>query len=226
MDKARLTVLYNELVSGNGDPFALLCQVKTWVEAELLGLSQEMARKYARLVIQRQRIAELISDPGPELIPARVALAEALSHINDSIRWLEGAFAAAGIHSIRSLEGAFAAAGIHISNDRDNKPALSSIPSCGTSNPDPRGTTNAARVVKDGAQQHDDQGARVEREEFLEGGAYALTIRWKVSMRNPRHGASLSMLSDGSVLFTQWDHLGPENPGHIMGNPGEAGGRP
>src|SRR5262249_55681732 len=123
MDKARLTLLYNEFLSGKGDAFSLLCQLKTWVEAELLGLSQEMARNYTRLAIRRQRIAEMLSDPGPEPRPERAALAEALTHINDSIH---------------SLEGAFAAAGIHIDTATDNNPVLSPSPSCGNLDCDPR----------------------------------------------------------------------------------------
>jgi len=34
--------------------------------------------------------------------------------------------------------------------------------------------------------------------------------------RNLSHRTQPSMLSDGRVLFTQWDHLGDENAGHLM----------
>src|SRR5205085_12126852 len=34
--------------------------------------------------------------------------------------------------------------------------------------------------------------------------------------RNLSHRTSPSLTSDGRVIFTQWDHLGPENSGHLM----------
>src|SRR5262249_25838669 len=62
MDTAALTILHNQILSGSGDPFSLLCQLKSWVEGELSSLSQEMIQKYARLILNRQNITELISD--------------------------------------------------------------------------------------------------------------------------------------------------------------------
>ncbi|MEO8551954.1 MAG: hypothetical protein ABI678_18385, partial [Kofleriaceae bacterium] len=34
--------------------------------------------------------------------------------------------------------------------------------------------------------------------------------------RNLSHRTQPSLMSDGRVVFTQWDHLGPENSGHLM----------
>src|SRR6185312_4695553 len=34
--------------------------------------------------------------------------------------------------------------------------------------------------------------------------------------RNLSHRTAPSLASDGRVIFTQWDHLGPENSGHLM----------
>jgi hypothetical protein len=35
MDKAKLAIICNEILSGSGDPFPPLCQLKSWVDDEL-----------------------------------------------------------------------------------------------------------------------------------------------------------------------------------------------
>lgn len=73
-------------------------------------------------------------------------------------------------------------------------------------------TTNA--VVEQGAPQH--------RDEYERGTTSQLGIidvagtNEQLGPRNLSHRTAPSLMSDGRVIFTQWDHLGPENSGHLM----------
>jgi hypothetical protein len=73
-------------------------------------------------------------------------------------------------------------------------------------------TTNA--VVEPGAPQHMD--------EYERGTTSQLGImnidgtNEQLGPRNLSHRSHPSLASDGRVIFTNWDHLGPENAGHLM----------
>lgn len=74
-------------------------------------------------------------------------------------------------------------------------------------------TTNA--VVEPGAPQH--------RDEYERGTTLQLGVLNAdgsggevLFARNLSHRVFPSMLSDGRILFTQWDHMGPINAGHLM----------
>jgi hypothetical protein len=72
--------------------------------------------------------------------------------------------------------------------------------------------TNA--VVESGAQQHRDE---YERGTTLQLGV--INRDGTNEIRGPRnlsHRVHPTLLSDGRVMFTQWDHLGEENSGHLM----------
>jgi hypothetical protein len=72
--------------------------------------------------------------------------------------------------------------------------------------------TNA--VVEEGAPQH--------RDEYERGVALQLGVMSKsgtnpqLGPRNLSHRVFPTLMSDGRVLATQWDHLGDENSGHLM----------
>lgn len=72
--------------------------------------------------------------------------------------------------------------------------------------------TNA--VVEAGAKQHRDEYERGETSQLgrvnLDGTGLEL------GPRNLSHRTAPSLVSDGRVVFTQWDHLGGENDGHLM----------
>jgi hydrazine synthase alpha subunit-like protein len=67
-----------------------------------------------------------------------------------------------------------------------------------------------------------DEGAKQHRDEYERG----VTIQLgrvnldgsglELGPRNLSHRTAPSLASDGRVVFTQWDHLGPENSGHLM----------
>ncbi|TMQ19245.1 MAG: hypothetical protein E6J90_18500 [Deltaproteobacteria bacterium] len=72
--------------------------------------------------------------------------------------------------------------------------------------------TNA--VVERGAPQHRDE---YERGTTTQLGRVSITgTGLELGARNLSHRNGLSLASDGRVIFTQWDHLGPENSGHLM----------
>jgi hypothetical protein len=73
-------------------------------------------------------------------------------------------------------------------------------------------TTNA--VVEAGAPQHQDE---YERGTTLQLGVMNTDGSGEVlGPRNLSHRVFPTMASDGRVVLTQWDHLGPENSGHLM----------
>src|SRR5262249_59682934 len=73
-------------------------------------------------------------------------------------------------------------------------------------------TTNA--VVEPGAPQHRDE---YERGTTIQLGRVNLDgTDLELGPRNLSHRTAPSLVSDGRVVFTQWDHLGPENSGHLM----------
>jgi hypothetical protein len=73
-------------------------------------------------------------------------------------------------------------------------------------------TTNA--VVEAGAPQHRDE---YERGKTIQLGRVNLDgTHLELGPRNLSHRTAPSLASDGRVIFTQWDHLGPENSGHLM----------
>ncbi|HEY0481545.1 MAG TPA: hypothetical protein VGD37_28710 [Kofleriaceae bacterium] len=73
-------------------------------------------------------------------------------------------------------------------------------------------TTNA--VVEAGAPQHRDE---YERGTTIQLGRVNLDgTHLELGPRNLSHRTAPSLASDGRVIFTQWDHLGPENSGHLM----------
>jgi hypothetical protein len=73
-------------------------------------------------------------------------------------------------------------------------------------------TTNA--VVEEGAKQHQDE---YERGTTSQLGAVNLDgSDLQLGPRNLSHRTAPTLASDGRVVFTQWDHLGPENAGHLM----------
>ncbi|MGN6105767.1 MAG: hypothetical protein ACTHU0_11725, partial [Kofleriaceae bacterium] len=73
-------------------------------------------------------------------------------------------------------------------------------------------TTNA--VVEEGALQHQDE---YERGVTLQLGRINVDgTAEELGPRNLSHRTFPSLASDGRILFTQWDHLGPANAGHLM----------
>ncbi len=73
-------------------------------------------------------------------------------------------------------------------------------------------TTNA--VVEAGAPQHEDE---YERGTTIQMGIVGIDgSNEQLGPRNLSHRTLPSLASDGRVIFTQWDHLGPENAGHLM----------
>jgi hypothetical protein len=73
-------------------------------------------------------------------------------------------------------------------------------------------TTNA--VVEPGAPQHEDE---YERGVTTQMGIINVDgTGEQLGPRNLSHRTQPSLASDGRVIFTQWDHLGPENAGHLM----------
>ncbi|MBA3397266.1 MAG: hypothetical protein H0T89_31860 [Deltaproteobacteria bacterium] len=73
-------------------------------------------------------------------------------------------------------------------------------------------TTNA--VVEANAPQHVDE---YERGTTLQLGRMNLDgTNEELGPRNLSHRTFPTLASDGRVMFTQWDHLGPENAGHLM----------
>ncbi|HSS01622.1 MAG TPA: hypothetical protein VLM79_31400 [Kofleriaceae bacterium] len=72
--------------------------------------------------------------------------------------------------------------------------------------------TNA--IVEPGAPQHQDE---YERGTTTQMGRMDLTGgNVELGPRNLSHRSFPSLTSDGRVVFTQWDHLGGENSGHLM----------
>ncbi|MBC7974340.1 MAG: hypothetical protein H7138_05090 [Myxococcales bacterium] len=73
-------------------------------------------------------------------------------------------------------------------------------------------TTNQ---IEDGdGPQHDDE---YERQESIQLGRINLDgTGLELGARNLSHRTEPRLASDGRVIFTQWDHLGPENSGHLM----------
>jgi hypothetical protein len=70
------------------------------------------------------------------------------------------------------------------------------------------------QVVEPGAQQHRDE---YERGETTQLGSISIDGSNEIlGPRNLSHRVSPSMLHTGQVMFTQWDHLGDENAGHLM----------
>src|SRR5262245_13563361 len=69
-------------------------------------------------------------------------------------------------------------------------------------------------VVEPGAKQHRDEYERGTTTQLgsitIDGTGEAL------GARNLSHRTAPTMLSDGRVLFTQWDHLGDTNEGNLM----------
>ncbi len=73
-------------------------------------------------------------------------------------------------------------------------------------------TSNA--VVEDGAPQHRDE---YERGVTLQLGTIGIDgMNEELGPRNLSHRTFPTLASDGRVMFTQWDHLGPANAGHLM----------
>jgi hypothetical protein len=73
-------------------------------------------------------------------------------------------------------------------------------------------TSNA--VVEVGAPQHRDE---YERGTTIQLGRVNVDgSGLELGPRNLSHRTAPSLVSDGRVVFTQWDHLGPENSGHLM----------
>ena len=73
-------------------------------------------------------------------------------------------------------------------------------------------TTN--EVVEAGAKQHMDE---YERGTTLQLGRINLDgSDEELGPRNLSHRTFPTLASDGRIMFTQWDHLGPENSGHLM----------
>ncbi len=73
-------------------------------------------------------------------------------------------------------------------------------------------TSNA--VVEDGAPQHRDE---YERGVTLQLGTIGTDgMNEDLGPRNLSHRTFPTLASDGRVMFTQWDHLGPQNAGHLM----------
>lgn len=73
-------------------------------------------------------------------------------------------------------------------------------------------TTNA--VVEAGAPQHEDE---YERGTTIQLGRINIDgTGEELGPRNLSHRTAPSLASDGRVIFTQWDHLGTENSGHLM----------
>ncbi len=69
-------------------------------------------------------------------------------------------------------------------------------------------------VVEEGAPQHVDE---YERGETTQLGSISADGTGEIlGPRNLSHRVSPTMLHTGQVLFTQWDHLGDENSGHLM----------
>ena len=73
-------------------------------------------------------------------------------------------------------------------------------------------TTNA--IVEAGAPQHQDE---YERGTTIQLGRINIDgTHEELGPRNLSHRTAPSLASDGRVVFTQWDHLGGENSGHLM----------
>jgi hypothetical protein len=69
-------------------------------------------------------------------------------------------------------------------------------------------------IVEKGAPQHRDE---YERGTTIQLGRVNLDgTDMELGPRNLSHRTAPSLASDGRVIFTQWDHLGPENSGHLM----------
>jgi hypothetical protein len=69
-------------------------------------------------------------------------------------------------------------------------------------------------VVEAGAKQHQDEYERGTTTQL--GSISTSGANEKLGPRNLSHRVAPSMLHTGQVLFTQWDHLGDENSGHLM----------
>ena len=78
-------------------------------------------------------------------------------------------------------------------------------------------TTNAVvsnPVTDPDPKQHQDE---YERGETIQMGTMNIDgTDEELGPRNLSHRTQPSLASDGRVIFTQWDHLGPENSGHLM----------
>src|SRR5205085_261463 len=73
-------------------------------------------------------------------------------------------------------------------------------------------TTNS--IVEPGAPQHMDE---YERGTTTQMGIMNIDgTGEELGARNLSHRTMPSLASDGRVIFTQWDHLGPMNAGHLM----------
>ncbi len=73
-------------------------------------------------------------------------------------------------------------------------------------------TTNS--VVEPGAPQHEDEyerGTTIQLGRINTDGTHE-----ELGPRNLSHRTAPSLADDGRIIFTQWDHLGPENAGHLM----------
>jgi len=69
-------------------------------------------------------------------------------------------------------------------------------------------------VSETGAMQHEDE---YERQVSIQLGRINLDgTDMEMGARNLSHRTAPSLASDGRVVFTQWDHLGEENSGHLM----------
>ncbi|HEY6178759.1 MAG TPA: hypothetical protein VIX73_30115 [Kofleriaceae bacterium] len=69
-------------------------------------------------------------------------------------------------------------------------------------------------VVEAGAPQHRDEYERGVTTQLGRVGVDGSNV--ELGPRNLSHRTAPSLVSDGRVIFTQWDHLGPENSGHLM----------
>src|SRR5262249_19969655 len=69
-------------------------------------------------------------------------------------------------------------------------------------------------VVEAGAPQHRDEYERGVTTQLGRVGVDGSNL--ELGPRNLSHRTAPSLVSDGRVIFTQWDHLGPENSGHLM----------
>jgi Hydrazine synthase alpha subunit middle domain len=69
-------------------------------------------------------------------------------------------------------------------------------------------------VVEANAPQHRDEYERGVTTQLGRVGVDGSNL--ELGPRNLSHRTAPSLVSDGRVIFTQWDHLGPENSGHLM----------
>jgi hypothetical protein len=200
MDNAKQMILHDEILSDSGSPFAGLCKVLSWVEAELLNHSQELVRKHTRLINQRQSITELIADEDPDLVSARAALTRALARINNSILQLETTLADAKIDICTQIE---------------NNPVASRSSSSGQPSPVHIDPSNAGRSQNEAEEQLTGADAPLEVPECYDLRKITINANWAIKIPGPQFTDPPLLQSDGRIQAIVFSCLGDTEEGDL-----------